>query len=434
MSPQRRDVLKGLGGMAALAAVGKLGAQASGATAAVPPAGQPGQAPAFPRKADFDIEPGYTYINAAYTHPMPRVATDAVQRYADGRRALRAPAAGGGRGAGGGPPRTDPKAQFAELINAKPTEIAYVPNTSTGENLVVNGLGLDRKFVGNVVTDGLHYDGALVHLLELKRQGLDVRIVRPNKEFRIAMADLEKAIDKNTKLVEVSSTAMYNGFQHDLKAVCDVAHANGAYVYADIIHSAGAEPFDVRATGVDFAACSTFKWLMGDFGLGFLYAKEDLLERVISRSQIGYYQLSSMTGHFPPFDERESEAPVSWAFRKDATGAFEIGTIGGSIAAGLGASLGYIKQLGVANIHAHRQPLLRKLRDEVPRLGFTSVTPPDSTAGVITFAKQNVGTSELPRKLQAARVNVRFSTHWMRLSPSVYNDLADVDRFLEALS
>ena len=45
-----------------------------------------------------------------------------------------------------------------------------------------------------------------------------------------------------------------------------------------------------------------------------------------------------------------------------------------------------------------------------------------------------VGTSELPRKLQAARVNVRFSTHWMRLSPSVYNDLADVDRFLEALS
>ena len=433
MSPQRRDVLKGLGGMAALAAVGKLGAQASGATAAVPPTGQSGQAPAFPRKADFDIESGYTYINAAYTHPMPRVATDAVQRYADGRRALRAPAAGGGRGAGG-PPRTDPKAQFAELINAKPTEIAYVPNTSTGENLVVNGLGLDRKFVGNVVTDGLHYDGALVHLLELKRQGLDVRIVRPNKEFRIAMADLEKAIDKNTKLVEVSSTAMYNGFQHDLRAVCDVAHANGAYVYADIIHSAGAEPFDVRATGVDFAACSTFKWLMGDFGLGFLYAKEDLLERVISRSQIGYYQLSSMTGHFPPFDEREPEAPVSWAFRKDATGAFEIGTIGGSIAAGLGASLGYIKQLGVANIHAHRQPLLKKLREEVPRLGFTAVTPPDSTAGVITFAKQNVGTSELPRKLQAARVNVRFSTHWMRLSPSVYNDLADVDRFLEALS
>ena len=437
MSPQRRDVLKGLGGVAALAAFGKLDAQVGGSAGANVPNGEAGQAPAFPRKADFDIEAGYTYINAAYTHPMPRVATDAVRRYVEGRRALRAPAAGGGRGGGGGgagaAPRADPKALFAELINAKPTEIAYVPNTSTGENLVVNGLGLDRKFVGNVVTDGLHYDGALVHLLELKKQGLDVRVVRPNQDFRIAMADLDKVIDKNTKLVEVSSTAMYNGFQHDLKAVCDLAHANGAYVYADIIHSAGAEPFDVKASGVDFAACSTFKWLMGDFGLGFMYAKEDLLERVIARSQIGYYQLASMTGHFPPFDPREAEVPVSWAFRKDATGAFEIGTIGGSIAAGLGASLAYIKGLGIANIQAHRQPLLKKLRDEVPRFGFTPVTPADSTAGVITFARQNVGTSGLPQKMQAARVNVRFSTHWMRLSPSVYNDLADVDRFLEAL-
>jgi len=78
--------------------------------------------------------------------------------------------------------------------------------------------------------------------------------------------------------------------------------------------------------------------------------------------------------------------------------------------------------------------LLKKLRAEVPRFGFTPVTPPESTAGVITFAKENVGSSGLPQKLQAARVNVRFSTHWMRLSPSVYNDLADVDRFLEALS
>lgn len=427
MSPHRRDVLKGLGSAAALAAFGSLDAQTS--QPAPMPNVEPSQAPSFPRKADFDIESGYTYINAAYTHPMPRVATDAAQRYVEGRRALRAP---GGRSSGAQPPRADPKALFAELINAKPTELAYVPNTSTGENLVVNGLGLDRKFEGNVVTDWLHYDGALVHLLELKRQGLDVRVVRPTKEFRIDLKDLEKVVDRNTKLVEVSSTAMYNGFQHDLKAVCDLAHANGAYVYADIIHSAGAEPFDVKASGVDFAACSSFKWLMGDFGLGFLYAKEELLDRVIGRSQIGYYQLSSMRGHVPPFDE--GETPVSWEFRKDATGSFEVGTIGGSIAAGLGASLAYIKQLGVANIHAHRQPLLKKLGEEVPRLGFTAVTPSDSTAGVITFAKENVGQSELPKKLQAARVNVRFSTHWMRLSPSVYNDLADVDRFLEALS
>ena len=427
MSINRRDALKGMGGLAAAAAFGKLDAQLPPV-----PSTQLGTAVELPRKQDFGIAEGYTYINAAFTHPMPKVTVEATRRYAEGRNQLgAAPAGAGGDGRGS---RPDPRALFAELINAKPTEVAYVPNTSTGENLVVNSLLLDRKFDGNVVTDWLHYDGALVHLLELKKQGLDVRIVKPTKEFRIDLKDLERVVDGKTKLIELSSVAMYNGFQHDLKAVCDLAHAHGAYVYADIIHSAGAEPFDVKASGVDFAACSSFKWLMGDFGLGFLYAKEELLPK-IAHSQIGYYQLASMAGHYPPFDPEAESTPVTWSHRSDARGAFEVGTIGGAIAAGLAASLTYIKELGVANIHTYRQPLLKKLRDEVPRIaGFALVTPPESTAGVITFARKDVGTGELPRKLQAARVNVRFSRHWMRLSPSVYNDMNDIDRFLEALS
>ena len=134
----------------------------------------------------------------------------------------------------------DPRAAFAALINAKREEISYIPNTSTGENLVVEALGITR-FDGNVVTDALHFEGALVHLLELKKQGLDLRLVMP-REGRIDMRDLERVVDRNTKLIEVSLVSMYNGFQHDLKAVCDLAHAHGAYVYADIIQGVGAVP------------------------------------------------------------------------------------------------------------------------------------------------------------------------------------------------
>ena len=64
----------------------------------------------------------------------------------------------------------------------------------------------------------------------------------------------------------------------------------------------------------------------------------------------------------------------------------------------------------------------------------TPVTPPESTGPVVTFARQNISGTDIPRKLQAGRVNVRLSTHWMRLSPSVYNDMADIERFLEVLS
>ena len=384
----------------------------------------------LPRKRDFDVADGLTYLNAAYTHPIPRPAANATRAYLTHRNKLVMPRPGSGGGSGAG---FNAKALFAELINAKPSEIAYVPSTSAGENLVVSALGLDRPTDANVVTDWLHFDGALVHLLELKRSGLDVRVVRPTADYRIDVGDLARVIDGKTKLVELSSTTMYNGFQHDLVAICELAHSHGAYVYADIIHTAGAEPFDAKASGVDFAACSSFKWLMADYGLGFLYARDDLLER-IGRPQIGYYQAATLTGHEPPFDDAGESAPVSWTLSRDATGHFETGSIGGALGAGLAASLSYIKEIGVANIQAYRKPMMEKLRAEVPRFGFTCVTPPQSTASIITFARKGLGASVVPKKLERARVNVRIADNWMRVSPSIYNDMHDVDRLLEALA
>jgi selenocysteine lyase/cysteine desulfurase len=420
MTVHRREVLSCLG-FAAAAALRDLHADAAGAHLST------GALSDFPRKSDFVIDPGCTYLNGAYTHPIPKVSMEAARRAAQGRGTLPPPAGG---------PSNAPKALFAALINAKPSEVAYVSSTSAGENLVVQALDLHRRFDGNVVTDGLHFEGALLHLLELKKQGLEVRIVKPTKDCRIDVKDLEKAVDKNTRLIEVSSASMYNGFQHDLEAVCDLAHANGALVYADIIHSAGAEPFDVKALGVDFAACSTFKWLMGDFGIGFLYAREDLLDRV-RRPVMGYYQAPDLEQFFPPDLPPGEYVPVTYGLQKSATGMFESGTLTGSVAmnvALLSASLNYITALGVANIQAHRQPLIKKLQQEVPRLGFTPVTPPESTGPIVTFARPNLAATDIPKKLQAAGVNVRMAAHWMRVSPSIYNDMRDVERFLDVLS
>lgn len=444
MTMNRRELLTGLGGFAATTALGPHGrpdaitrrdlpfAVPTGSAA---PAELPGPQATFPRKADFSIEDGYTYINAAYTHPIPRVSVDAAHRAADLRGALRPTPPPSGRGGGSGTP--NPRALFAELINAKPTEIAYVSSTSAGENLVVRALGLDHRFDGNVVTDGLHFEGAIMHLLELKKRGLDVRVVKPTTDFRVDLKDLERAMDRKTKLVEVSSAAMYNGFQHDLKAVADLAHAHGAYVYADIVHTAGAEPFDVKATGIDFASCSSFKWLMGDFGLGFLYAREEVLPK-IQRPVVGYYQAPNLDANYPPHLPPGDYKPVDYSWgAPTAASYFEMGTLTGSTevnVALLASSLAYVKALGVANIQAHRLPLIRRLQQEVPRFGFTPVTQANATGGNVSFAKAGLARSDLPKRLIAAKVNVRLGRDWMRLSPSVYNDMADIERFLEALA
>ncbi len=425
----RRDVLASVGGVAAARVFGIVPdiRVADGG----PPAAMPAQGAAFPRKQDFTIEDGYSYLNAAYTHPIPRVSVEAARRSLDARGLLHAP---GPPGIAIGSPT--PRDLFAALINARPTEVAYVSSTSDGENLVVRALGLDHDFRGNVVTDGLHFEGSIMHLLELGKRGLDVRIAPPTADSRIEMSALERLIDRRTRLVEVSAAAMYNGFQHDLKAIADLAHAHGAYVYVDMVHAAGAQPFDVKATGIDFASCSSFKWLMGDFGLGFLYVREELLDR-IQRPVVGYYQSDDIDANYPPNLPAGPYAPVTYTFKRSAAGMFETGAMVGSAevaVALLASSLTYVQALGVENIQAHRQPLIRRLQQEMPRLGFTSVTPADATGGNVTFARADVSESDVPKRLAAAKVNVRLARHWMRISPSVYNDMADVERLLEALS
>ena len=416
MDITRRDLLAGVGGLAATAAWRDFRVEF--------PEEIVSRAPSpLPARGDFAIPAGQTYLNSAFIHPVPVAAAEAVRRYLD-TRTFQQP-----RLRSGDSLATEVKGEFAQLINARPAEISLVQSTSVAENLVVNGLGIPGGD-GNVVTDALHFDGSLVLYGELAKRGLDLRLVRP-REWRIDLDDLARAMDRHTRLVAVSLVSWYNGFQHDLKAVCDLAHARGAYVYADVVQAAGNTPIDVRATGVDFCACSTFKWLMGDFGLGFLYAREELLDTVVRRTQVGYQQADTAM-HYLPSDPPAS-TPVTWTLHQDAGGHFEVGTYAQAAVNALAVSLPYLQRLGIENIQAHRQPLLRRLHEEMPRLGFAPITPPETPSALVAFtmtgAEQRFG-----ERLRTANVAVSLYGDRIRISPSIFNDAQDIEVLLRTLA
>src|SRR6266851_4568063 len=178
---------------------------------------------------------------------------------------------------------------------------------------------------GNIVTDALHYENSTILYRSLQAQGLDVRFVKP-REGRIELVALEKVIDRRTKLVAISLVSYLNGFQYDLKAVCDLAHSRGAYVYADIVQAAGSVPIDVEAAGADFCGGGSHKWLMGDMGLGYLYVREDLLDRVIRRTQYGSRQVAAFENHIFPYDLTKDGA-ATWKPLQGTAAHFEIGTM-----------------------------------------------------------------------------------------------------------
>jgi selenocysteine lyase/cysteine desulfurase len=379
-------------------------------------------APSLPDKASYEFSG--TYLNAAYAHPMNRqvrlAGADFLASRANRDVARPWPADN---------PRNQAVAKFAAFINADPSEIAVVPSTMEGENHLLAALGIDENH--GVVTDAYHYGPSLVLYGELHKRGVPLAVVAP-RENRIDLKDIEQAIGPNTKLVAISHVGSSTGFQHDLKALCDLAHRKGVYVYADIIQSVGAIPFDVKDSGVDFCCCGTYKWLMGDFGTAFLYVRPDRLKE-LKRTAVGWRQATNEVSHVYPFDP-PGPAIGDWTMRSGTAAAtFEVSTPSWSALAMAITSLDYVERLGVENIARHRQPLVARLQDEMPKLGFMPLTPKGTAGPIVSFAYKDAA-KRLDPVLKAERITLSTYDNRIRISPSVYNDMDDVERLLKAVS
>ncbi|MFT4196440.1 MAG: aminotransferase class V-fold PLP-dependent enzyme, partial [Pseudoxanthomonas sp.] len=364
------------------------------------------------------------YLNGAYMHPISRAAAQAQRGFLDARLMN----AGADKVDMGGD-RERAMAALGRLLHADRDELAWIPSTMQGENLVLDGLGIPYSRQ-RVVTDAYHFNGSLFMYMELAKRGLDVEVVRP-RDNRIRLDDLDKAITPGTRLVALTLVSSVNGFEHDLKAVCELAHSRGALVYADLIQAAGNTPIDLHGSGVDFAASSTYKWLMGDFGLGVLYARrasQDALRQTVW----GYRQEGRTVSHIFPFDPPGAK-PLDTEPVTGLGGKIEVGTLNNSAAAALAVSLELIERVGVENIRQWRQPLLARLQEAIPPLGFEPMTPADSTSAIVSFAKRDAGALVGP-KLEAAGVQVTPYRNYFRVAPSFYNTLDDVERLIEALS
>jgi selenocysteine lyase/cysteine desulfurase len=356
--------------------------------------------------------------------PLSRYTAEGMRRYMD----FHMYGPGEGRGEYAAEALRQVKPLFARLINARPSEIGFVICTKAGEAMVVDGLDIQASG-GNVVTNDLHYAGSIHNYVGRRKAGLDVRIVR-HRDWRIDLRDMERAIDKKTRLVAITPVSNVNGHVENVRAISEMAHANGAYVYADIIQAAGSVPVDVKALGIDFAACSCYKWLQGARGAGFLYVREDLQGRVL-RDLIhpGYVNFNYAPWVTTP-DRNQEELP----YRPPRGGSrYEAGNVSYVAYAGQYEALKRMLALGVDNIYAHTKPLCDRLRKELPALGYRIITPPDAASSLVVAQAKDLAATR--KKLERARVQATtVGENRLRISPALYNNMRDVERLLEALS
>jgi selenocysteine lyase/cysteine desulfurase len=371
----------------------------------------------FPRAVE------QTYLDAAAHMPLPTYVVVGMRKYLEAEMH----AAGDARGESAAYALKNVKPLFAKLINAKPSEIGFVVCTKAGEAAVVNGLEIQAAG-GNVVTNDLHYAGAIHDYIGRRKAGMDVRIVK-NREWRTDLAGMERAVDRKTKLISITLVSNVNGHVENAKRISDLAHAHGAYVYADIIQAAGSVPVDVKALGIDFAACSIYKWLQGARGAGFLYVREELQGTAVKDLIFPGYVEFNYAPWVEPRDLSKNEFP--YRPPKDA-GRYEPGNVSYVAYAGEYEALKRILDVGVENIYAHCKPMCARLKKELPGLGYKVITPEEAESSMVVFqAKDLKATAERLRK-----ANIQITTagqNRIRVSPALYNNMGDVERLLEHL-
>jgi selenocysteine lyase/cysteine desulfurase len=374
-------------------------------------------------RADFPRARTAAYFDNASSHPLSAQSAAALHRYISwltdevGEPWWPQWAAA----------RDESKRLFAQLINAEPEEIAFARSTVESESNLLNGMG---EFLagGNVVTNDLHYGAALYNYQMRKQGGLDLRVVK-NRDWRIELEDMAAAMDPRTRLVSLSLVSNVNGLLAQVKEIAELAHAQGALLYADIIQAAGAVPIDVKAMGIDLAACSTFKWLMGVKGFGFLYVRAELQGAVVRPTQHSggvRHNYTPWTSSPDPALPDLSHTPVPGPH------CYEVSYPSYEGAVCAQESLRYILRLGVHNIRAHARDLAQRLQEELPALGYPSITPRGNESSILAFVAKDPEATLARTRAAGVHVAMRYGNK-MRLSPSVYNNHDDIDRLLAAL-
>jgi len=399
MALSRREFIGGVSAAAALSSVNPTALSAIGTRA--DPLGV---------RSDFPVVDHSTYLDAAYITPSPRQAVEAAKSFADAK--ARDPVSLGGM-----LEETNLMRQrFATLVGATEAEIGVLFATSDGENIIARALDLGRG--DNVVIDDLHYETTYLLYQKLQEtRGLEVRIVQSDGGSAPVEAFAEH-VDDRTRMISVSWISHQNGYRHDLTALADLAHAHGAYLYADAIQGIGGLEMDVRSTGIDFFTAGTYKLLLGGYGVAPFYVRREMLEQ-IGPDRFGSLNIADDLG-----DHR-------YTVHEDAR-KYGYATMGFGAVFQLRAAIDYLLDVGVPNIEAHTVGLAQRLNSGLRAQGHDVWTPVGNASSIVTFSHhRDIALVRSTLADAGIRISFKAEGEQLRAGIALFNIEDDIDRLLE---
>ena len=311
----------------------------------------------------------------------------------------------------------------AALVGATWQEIALMGNTTLGINLAARALPLAEGDV--VLTFDKEFPSNVYPWMALESRG--VRLERVPCAGRLPDEEaLLHAMDRpGVKCVTVSWVSFATGYAVDLEAIGRACRERGIWFVVDAMQGVGARRIDVKRCHVDMLACGAQKWLLGPWGAGFAYVREELA-RTLEPATVGWLAMQA-SEDFTRLTDYE------YRFFDDAR-RFEVLTFPVQDVAGMSASLELLAELGPEAVEAHVYGLTDAIVEWTRGTpGMTLVTPPERArrAGIVAVAPPDPEAASA--RLTAARVAHSLREGAIRLSPHCYNTLDEVRTALAAI-
>lgn len=367
-------------------------------------------------RAEFPVTEEAAFLNAAASTPIPLRTKAAMDAWTDdtchrqglaGRQWFKVIESARKKG--------------ARLLGCTPREVAFVDSTSVGLSTFASSL--DWRVQDNVVVPSNEFPSNMYPWLNLTRHGVRVKTVAPDAAGRINVSDLIDACDSRTRVVAVSWVGFNTGFRIDLEKLGAACRKRGIHLVVDAIQGLGAFPFDAKRFNVSAAAAGSHKWLLGPNGIGLLYVDSSLIPS-LHPAVVGWRSI----------EKRYEFMDYDFTLSNDAV-RFEPGSQSIVGIAGLDAAMELILDAGVDAIGGHVKALTDYLVGRLEAKGITPLSPrsPSAWSGIVSFPAPGGDGPAFAKALAQKRIAVTGRADFLRVSPHIYNNRADVDRFLAEL-
>ncbi len=312
--------------------------------------------------------------------------------------------------------------ESAGLIGADPAEIALIPNTTAGINLVAEGI--DWRPGDNVVLPADEYPSNQYPWLNQARRGVEVRAL-PTDRGKLDLSALREACDSRTRVVSMSWVQFSAGYRHDIDAAVEIAHAAGAWFFLDAIQGLGVFPLDVRQTPIDFMAADGHKWMLGPEGAGMAYFRRDRLDQLRAVG-IGAHSVK----HAHDYTRIEMDL-------RDSASRYEGGSVNMAGMLGFGASLALLRSFPAGAIASAVLDITDYAVDRLQSVGATLFSHRaeerghDPRSGIVSFELPGRDPMEFRSQCLEAGVVLSCRGGRLRIAPHAYTNTDDVDRLVE---